>query len=189
MNALATALEPLLVQGRVYGFGGGGLLTSRGCPGFSKPLGSFASAEKARTMACREGDGLIEEEQLRPASTGHYHSAAVFVFKATDEPSLGRPASLEQSFRLGIVNDAAITGEDTPLRYTDNISEGCHAVLKMHRRLEDWSAYRFIWRGRAAICFLRSFSIKQNMLAIDTPGVLRERTVVADHAMARNGDC
>jgi hypothetical protein len=30
-------------------------------------------------MACREGDGLIKEEQLRPASGGHYCSAAVFV--------------------------------------------------------------------------------------------------------------
>lgn len=189
MDTLATAIEPLVVQSGVDGFGGWGLPASRGCPEFSKPLGSCASAEKARTMACREGDSLIEEEQLRPASTGHDHSAAVLVFKATDEPCLGRPAPVEQSFCRWIVDDATIAGEGTPLRYGDNIPKGCHAVLKMHGRLGDWPGYRFIWRQRGAICFPRRFSIKQNTLAIDTPGVLRERTVIADHAMARNGEC
>ena len=83
-------------------------------------------------MACREGDGLIEEEKLCPASTCHYRSAVVFVFKATNEPCLGRPAPVQQSFRRWIMDDATITGEGSPLRYGDNIPEGCHAVLKMH---------------------------------------------------------
>src|SRR5262249_54451891 len=34
---------------------------------------------------------------------------------------------------------------------------------------------------------LRGFTIDQGALALDTPGISRERTVIADHAMARNG--
>ena len=62
MDAPAAALEPLVMQDRVDRFGGGAQLASGGCPGIPKPLGSFASAEKARAMARRESDRLIEEE-------------------------------------------------------------------------------------------------------------------------------
>src|SRR5215467_1485235 len=68
MDALAATLDPLAMQDAVDRFGGRAQPAFRGGPRIPKPLGSLASAEKARAMARRQSDGLIEEEQLGPAS-------------------------------------------------------------------------------------------------------------------------
>jgi hypothetical protein len=62
-------------------------------------------------MARRKSDGLIEEEQLGPASASHDRSAATCVLTATDEPGLGGPAPFQQPLRCRIVDDATISGE------------------------------------------------------------------------------
>src|SRR5262249_1134742 len=91
--------------------------------------------QKAWAMARRKSDGLIEEEQLGPASAGHDHSAAAFVVTAADEPGLGRPAPVQQGLGRRIMDDAAIAGDHAPLRNGDNLAERGDAGLKVHRRL------------------------------------------------------
>jgi hypothetical protein len=68
-------------------------------------------------MARRQRDGLVEEEQLGPASTGRDCPAAAFVFTAAHQPGLGGPAPPQQGLRCRIVNDATIANERAPLRY------------------------------------------------------------------------
>jgi hypothetical protein len=63
MDAFATApVEPFMMQDGVDRFGGRSQFAVGGAPGILKPLGSVASATKARAMACRESDRLIKEE-------------------------------------------------------------------------------------------------------------------------------
>jgi hypothetical protein len=137
MDALTTVVEPFAMQDAVNGSGGSVRFASRGCPGFLEPLGSFPPAHKTRTMARREGDSLVEEEKLGPASAGHDCPADVLVFEATDEPRLAGPALAEQSLRHRIVDDATIAGEDTSLGYRDNFTEGRDAILKRHLPFQD----------------------------------------------------
>src|SRR5262245_32281661 len=135
MDALAATLDPLVMQDAVDRFGGRARPAFCGGPRIPKPLGSLASAEKARAMARRQSDGLIEEEQLGPASASHDGSAATFVLTATDEPGFGGPAPVQQRLRCRIVDDASVGGEHATLGYSDNLAEGCDAVLKVHCRL------------------------------------------------------
>jgi len=135
MDTPAATLDPLVMQDAVDRFGGRAQPAFCGGPGIPKPLGSLASAEKARAMARRKSDGLIEEEQLGPASASHDRSAATFVLTATDEPGLGGPAPVQQRLCCRIVDDATVADEHAPLGYGDNLAEGCDAVLKVHCRL------------------------------------------------------
>src|SRR5712671_1609394 len=136
MEAPAATLDPLVMQDAVDRFGGRAQPTFCGCPEISKPLGGLAPADKARAMARRKSDGLIEEEQLGPASASYDRSAATFVLTATDEPGLGGPAPVQQRLRRRIVDDATIADEHAPLGYGDNLAEGCDAVLKVHCRYQ-----------------------------------------------------
>jgi hypothetical protein len=134
MDALTRAFEPLVMQDGVHRFGGRARAALRSRPGIAKPLDGLAPAVKAGTMTCRKRDGLIEKKQLRPASSGHDRPAAAFVLAATNEPGLRRPAPLQQGLCRGIMDDATIAGEHAPLGDSDNLAEGCDAVLKRHRR-------------------------------------------------------
>jgi hypothetical protein len=130
MDTLAAALvEPLCVQDGVNRFGGRPRLTPGSRPGIAKPLRSLAPADKTRAMPRRKSDRLIEEEKLGPASADHNRSAPAFVVAAADEPCLGGPAPVQQSFRRRIMDYAAIAGEHAPLRYGDNLAKRCDTVL------------------------------------------------------------
>jgi hypothetical protein len=78
MDELAAAfIEPLVMQDNVDRLGGRTQLAWGGCPGIPKSFGRHASAEKARTMACRESDRLIQENnsvQLQLAMTARRRS-------------------------------------------------------------------------------------------------------------------
>jgi hypothetical protein len=183
MDAFTRPFEPLVMQNGIHRFGGRARAALRSRPGIAKSLDGLAPAVKAGTMTCRQRDGLIEKEQLRPASPGHDHPAAALVLAAADEPGLGGPASLQQGPCRGIVDDAAVAGERAALGDGDNLAEGCDAVLKRHRR----SAGA---RGGDA---LRSrlpgdFPVEQCALALDTSSISRKRSVMPDHAVAWNGD-
>ena len=70
MDALAAALDPLVMQDAVDCFGRRAQPAFCGGPGIPKPLGSLASAEKARAMARRKSDSLIEECLRSAANKG-----------------------------------------------------------------------------------------------------------------------
>jgi hypothetical protein len=95
VDAFVAALNTLVMQDVVDRLGGGAPPAFCGRPGIAKSLCSEASAAKAGAMACRQSNGLIEEEQLGPASTGHDGAAAAFVLTAADEPGLGGPAPIQ----------------------------------------------------------------------------------------------
>jgi hypothetical protein len=66
---------------------------------------------------------LVEEEQLRPTSSAHHVAADALVVAGADKPRLGRPAFWQQRPRRGIVDDAAIAGEETALRCCDDFAK------------------------------------------------------------------
>jgi hypothetical protein len=111
MNPLAAALDAFGMQDGVHRFGGRARSAASGHPRLPEPHGSLAPAAKARPMAGREGDSLIEEEQFCPAPPGHDSPAAAFVLTAAGEPGFGGPAPVQQGLRRGVVDDAAIAGE------------------------------------------------------------------------------
>jgi len=132
MDEPAAALDPLVMQDAVDRFGGRAQPAFCGGPGIPKLLGSLASAEKARAMARRKSDGLIEEEQLCSASASHDRSAATFVLTATDEPGLGGPAPVQQRLRFRIVDDATVAGEHAAMGRGDDVAAGSDAILQRH---------------------------------------------------------
>jgi hypothetical protein len=120
MAALAAALDPLVMQHPVDRFGGRARPAFCGCPGIAKPLGSLASAEKARAMARRKSDGFIEEEPLSLASAGHDRSRRSLHSQLQTSQVLVVQRLLV--FVARIVDDAAIAGEHAPLGNGNNLA-------------------------------------------------------------------
>src|SRR5712691_4017239 len=97
----------------------------------AKPVGVLAAAEEARAMARRKRGCLIEKEQLGPTAATHYLAPATSEFADASEPRLARPAP-PQGFRCGVVDDAAIAGEDPAMRSYDDVACRRDAVLQRH---------------------------------------------------------
>lgn len=80
-------------------------------------------------MAGCERRRFVDKEQLRPALPGHHNTTHILVVAAASDPSLGRPASLQQGPRGRVMNDPAITHEEATLIYRDDFAERRDAVL------------------------------------------------------------
>jgi len=70
-----------------------------------------------------ERDRFVEKEKLGPAAAPHHLTVPSFVVENTNEPRLGRPASPEQCFGCGVVDDPAVADETASLRDCDDIAK------------------------------------------------------------------
>src|ERR1700687_1933069 len=100
-------------------------------PGSAKAVGIVATAEEARAMPGRERRRLIEKEQLGPAAPAHHLAPPPPEFADASEPRLARPAP-GQRLGFGIVDDAAIAGEQPAMRCSDDVAGWRNAVLQGH---------------------------------------------------------
>src|SRR5580692_6902935 len=99
-------------------------------PGGAKAIGILAPAVEAGAMPCRKGSGFIEKEQLGPALPLHHLAPAATEIEHAGEPSVGRPALLQELFRGGAVDDAAVADKHSAIRNRDNLASREHAGLK-----------------------------------------------------------
>jgi hypothetical protein len=97
-----------------------------------KASAALTTAEKTRSVSRCERDRLVEEEQLGPTTATHHRTPPALVFAETDEPGLARPAPVQQGSGRRVMNDPAVAGEHSSLRYRDDIAEGRHPVLQRH---------------------------------------------------------
>ena len=138
MQPLLAAVQPLAVQhgvdvAREHVVDAIALL-----PRGAKPVGVVAAAEEARPMPGRERGGLVEKEQLGPASPAHHLAPAAAEFADAGEPRLARPAP-RQRLGGGIVDDAAIAGEHAAMRGGDDVACRRDAVLQRHLSARSFS--------------------------------------------------
>jgi hypothetical protein len=99
-------------------------------PAATKAVGIIAAAEEARAMAGGERGGLVEKEQLGPAPAAHHLAPPSPEFADAGDPRRARPALLQQRFRRGVVDDAAVAGEHAAMRGGDDVAGGRDAVLQ-----------------------------------------------------------
>jgi len=83
-------------------------------------------------MAGRECNGLIVEEQFRPASPAHGLALHAAKLAGADDPRLVSPATPQQRPRGRVVDDAAVSHEQAALFDGDDIAEGSDTVLQRH---------------------------------------------------------
>src|SRR5712671_1971894 len=111
-------------------------------PGGAKPVGVVAAAEKARAVPRGERGGLVEKEQFGPAATTHHLAPASPEFADAGKPRLARPAPRQQGLGSGVMNDAAIAGEQSAMRGGDDFACGSDPVLQRHLQGLIYSATR-----------------------------------------------
>src|SRR6266566_9251318 len=90
-------------------------------PRRAKPAGGVAAAEEARAVSRRERGRLVEKEQLGPAAAAHHLAPPALEFTDASEPRLASP-SPRQGFRYGVVDDAAVAGEQSAMRGSDDVA-------------------------------------------------------------------
>src|SRR3546814_14104155 len=83
-----------------------------GRPGGTERPGVGAAAVEAGTVAGSQGGRLVEEEQLGPAAPAHDVAPHVAERAQAHDPGLGGPAPRQQCPGGGVVDDAAVAGED-----------------------------------------------------------------------------
>src|SRR5271163_2337916 len=115
-------VKPLSVQ-YCIDLRGQGCLPSP-CPGPSgtKRFGGPAPAKETRAVTCRQCDRLVQKEELGPTAAAHYLAPLPLIFGDTKQPCPGRPTPLQQRLGRRVMNDAAVAGEQTPLRDGDDIA-------------------------------------------------------------------
>ena len=122
VQSFLAAVEPLAMQHRVdvgrAKIGGAIALLPRR----AKPVGVVAAAEEARAMTGRERGGFIEKEQLGPAPAAHHLAPPSPEFADAGQPRRARPALFQQGLGGGIVDDAAVAGEQAAMRIGDDLS-------------------------------------------------------------------
>src|SRR6185312_180874 len=92
------------------------------------------AAEEAGAMAGGEGGGFIEEEQFGPAARCHHLAPPSPEFADAGNPGRARPALLQKRPGGGIMDDAAIAGEQAAVRGGDDVAGWRDAVLQGHSR-------------------------------------------------------
>ena len=132
MQPLLAALQPLAMQHGVDLARANVRNAIALLPRRAKPVGVVAAAEEARAMAGRERGRLVEKEQLGPAPPAHHLAPPAPEFADAGDPRRARPALLQQGLGRGIVDDAAIAGEQAAMRGGDDVAGGRDAVLQGH---------------------------------------------------------
>jgi len=90
-----------------------------------------AAAERAGAVACGEGDGFVEEEQLGVVARLHDLTVPVLVSQQAGDPGFVAPAGAAQGLRV-VMQNAAIAHEQTPGGMFDEVAGGEDAVLVWH---------------------------------------------------------
>src|SRR6266436_2246312 len=134
MQPLLSSRQPLPVQHRVNVAredrpGAVTLLPRR-----AKAIGVVAAAKETWPMPGGEGCRLVEKEQLGPASAAHHLAPPSPEFADAGEPGRAGPAFLQQGFGCGIMDDAAIAGEQAAMRGGDDVACRRDPVLQRHEK-------------------------------------------------------
>ncbi len=122
MQPLLSTFQPLSMQHRVH-FGREHTCNAIALfPRGAKPVGIVAAAIEARTVSGRERGRFVEKEQFGPAPAAHHLAPPSPEFADASEPRVGAPAPRQQRPGCGIMNDAAIAGEQTAMRRGDDVA-------------------------------------------------------------------
>src|SRR6185437_4744136 len=132
MQPLPAVVQPLAMQYRIHLRRQNVSDAIAPLPRRAKPVGVIAAAIEAWAMAGGERGGLVEEEQLGPAPAAHHLAPPSPEFADTRQPCRARPALFQQCFAGGVVDDAAVAGEQAAMRVCDDLSKGRDAVLQRH---------------------------------------------------------
>src|SRR4051812_29125002 len=132
MQPLLAALKPLAMQYLVDVARENIRYAISLLPAAAKAIGVVAAAEEAWAVAGRQRGRFVEEEQFGPAPARHHLAAPAAEFADAGDPCRSRPALLQQGLGGGIVDDAAIAGEDAAMLGGDDVAGGCDAVLQGH---------------------------------------------------------
>src|SRR5260370_10230713 len=96
----------------------------------AKPERVAAAAEEARAMPRRQRRRLVEKEQFGPAATAHHLAPPSPEFADANKPCLAGPAPPQQGPGRGVMNDAAIAGEQAAMGSGNDVAGGRDAVLQ-----------------------------------------------------------
>src|SRR5262245_5692192 len=115
MNFFLSTAQAFFVQDRIDlpGARVGNLL--RACPGGGERGRRGTPAIEAGPVPGGQRDRFVEEEQLGPAAPPHDLAANAAELELADDPGLVSPAAAEQLAGGGVVQDAAIAGEQASL--------------------------------------------------------------------------
>jgi hypothetical protein len=130
MQSLHSPIQPLTMQHPVDIRRAGVCDAVAPLPRRAKTIGVVAAAIEARAMPRSERRRLVQKKQFGPASRAHHVAAAAAEFADAGDPRLAAPAPVQQRFRGGIVDDAAIAGEQAALRGCDDLAGWRDAVLQ-----------------------------------------------------------
>ena len=85
-------------------------------------------------MPRRQRRRLVEKEQFGPAAAAHHLAPPSPEFADASKPRLARPAPRQQGPSRGVVNDAAIAGEQAAMRRRNDVAGRRDAVLQRHSK-------------------------------------------------------
>src|SRR5262249_51399103 len=147
VHPLLAAIEPLAMQdgvdiARQHAADAVALL-----PATAKPLGVITAAEETWTMPGGKGGRFIQKEKLGPASPAHHLAPPPLELADADQPGRAGPTPPEKGLGGGIMDDAAIAGEQPPMRVGDDVASGKDAVLQGHASSPSFREVRRIRPG------------------------------------------
>ena len=99
-------------------------------PGVAEADVISVAAFGARAVASGQGSGFVEEEELRPAAGLHQLAVATAELEATRDPAADLAVANDPL--LGIVQDAAVAGEEAAARHGHDVAERGDAITARH---------------------------------------------------------
>src|SRR5215467_7440290 len=88
----------------------------------------FAAAFRARPVAGRKRDRLVEKKQLCVASRRHDASVASFEFQKTRDPAPARILANDLTLLI-VERPTTVAHEGSPRLQGENLATGCYTVL------------------------------------------------------------
>ena len=137
VQAFLAVIEPFAMQHGVHLFGADTADAVALLPRGAEALGVVAAAIEARTMAGCERGRFIEEEQLGPASLAHHLAPASAELAEAGDPGWSGPALSQERLARGVMDDAAVAGEQPAMRRCDDVACRRDAVLQWHQ-IGEW---------------------------------------------------
>src|SRR6266404_1799316 len=122
MQPLLAAIQPFPMQHRIDVARENSCNTVALFPGATKTVGVVAAAEEAGAVSGRECGCLVEEEQFGPAAAAHHLAPPSPEFADAGDPRRGGPALVQQGLGRGVMDDAAIAGEQAAMWRGDDVA-------------------------------------------------------------------
>lgn len=116
-------------------------LSRRGFPRTPKCCVISSTAIPARSVACRQSNCLVEEEQLGPVSAGHHVAFASLPIQFTRNPRVVRPSPVRQVF-IRAMEYSSVASQCPSIRDRNKFTSRKYAILQWHGRMMPYAGFK-----------------------------------------------